>query len=157
MAHEFAHVFYKHKPYNGITPTEAQAQEVASDAFALDVMRRLAVPPAGMVPFFVTVSRLRSTPGDYATVAEYEAAVRREATHPVTAARLETLGRAIKDNASAFAAGQADPVSWRPRIAEIGDQIEAVGRTLDDRQFRDSQAKRNRTATPEMLARSCRR
>lgn len=156
MAHEFSHLRSKHRFDDSVPLDRAQRQEIEADAFALDVMRRIAVIPAGMVPFFLTLTWLETTSADHPTPAAYAAAIRVQGKHPISSARLTTLGRSIRDGAQTFAAGQASPEAWRPTMERIGTQIESMGSTLDDRVFRQDQEKRIRRISPIALASSCR-
>ncbi|OQW34313.1 MAG: hypothetical protein A4E19_02310 [Nitrospira sp. SG-bin1] len=144
MAHELAHILYMH---SGDVPfAVSQAQEIEADAYALEVMRRLSVssrepvPPMGMVVFFSAVSRFELAPGDFESTASFESFARHGVTHPLSADRLVTMARAIRKNANDFSGGQN---AWLERIRRIADDIEAIGKTLDDRQIRDFQRLRS--------------
>lgn len=52
IAHELGHIRFKHKPIDEITASQAQADEIQSDAFALDIFTRTKTPPLGPVLFF---------------------------------------------------------------------------------------------------------
>jgi hypothetical protein len=155
MVHEIAHIVYQHKPYNAITAQEAQAQEIQADEFALHVMRRISVPPIGMVLFFAVSSRAEPAPGDFPSMEAYETSVRQRSTHPLTSQRLLALSKGIRSNADAFSQGQNNPTLWRPRIVQAADQIEAIGNTLDDRKMREYQKYRSETIKVSDLRNSC--
>ena len=73
MAHEYAHLLHRHRSYAKLDAGQAQQQEMQADDFALDVMRRIGVPPIALGFFFLVSSRLEPSPGDFATAGQYEA------------------------------------------------------------------------------------
>lgn len=156
MAHELAHVLYRHSAT--VLFTESQAQELEADAYALEVMRRLSVssaepvPPLGMVLFFRAASRFEPAPGDFESNDLFEAYVSRGVTHPLTSARLMAMARLIKDNAHDFSGGQTE---WLGKIHVIADEIETIGRTLDDRDIRELQRRRSLQTSMESLRTAC--
>jgi hypothetical protein len=156
MAHELGHVIYQHKPYLMIKRQEAQTQEMQADEFALNLMRRISVPPVGMALCFAVVSRLEPAPGDYPNPQEYEDIVKKTFTHPLTSQRLLAISNGIRSNADAFSQGQKDPARWRPRIVQIADEIEVIGKTLDDPKIRQLQKFRGQTIKVENLRNTCR-
>jgi len=156
MAHELAHVMYRHRGYDRITANEAQEQEIQADAFALNLMRRIAVPPVGMSFFFLVFSRFELAPGDFGTLSQYEAYLRERATHPLTSNRLTAIADGIRRNVDSFVRGQRDPTLWRPRIFGMADDLQKIGQTLDDRAIRELQRYRSRTVTLAELAAACR-
>src|SRR5271165_4159867 len=83
-AHEYAHVMYRHMSYSWTTAQQAQQQETDADAFSLDVLCRIGVPPLGLTYFFLIASRLEATPGDFASLEDYENFLRQRASHPVS-------------------------------------------------------------------------
>jgi len=109
-AHEYAHVMYRHMSYSWTTAQQAQQQEADSDAFSLDVLRRIGVPPAGLYYFFLIASRFEATPGDFASPEEYEDFLRQRASHPVVSLRLLEIAKCIAAlrSRSAAAATRSD-------------------------------------------------
>ena len=156
MAHELAHILYRHRGYGSITAAEAQEQESQADAFALNVMRRISVAPMGMSIFFLVASRFELAPGDFETLAQYEAYLREHSTHPLTSNRLLAIAQGIRSNVDSFTRGQASPTLWRPRILAVADDIQRIGRTLDDRAIRELQRHRSQRVTLAELASACR-
>ncbi len=152
MAHELAHVLYRHRGYRSITADKAQEQEKQADAFALSVMRRISVAPIGISFFFLAVSRFELAPGDFETWAAYESYLRERATHPLTSARLLAIAQGIRSNVDSFTRGQARPAHWRQRIFAVADDIEGIGNILDDRAIRELQRHRSRNLTLGELA-----
>jgi hypothetical protein len=155
-AHEYAHVMYGHAGYKGITAQQAQRQEAEADAFALEVMRRIAVPPLSMAHFFMLVARLESSPADFDTPAEYEIYLRSRATHPISSQRIIAVADALQANAASYVRSQPDPRAWTQRVMLIAGQVRAVGQTLDDRQMRRFMSQRSRTIAPASLRAGCR-
>lgn len=156
LAHEYAHVMYGHSGYKSITAQEAQRQETEADAFALEVMRRIAVPPLSMAHFFMLVSRLESSPADFDTAKEYEAYLRQRASHPVSAQRIVAVADALQANAASYARLQSDPQAWTKQVLVLAGQVRQVGQTLDDRSMRRFLTLRARTVDPASLRAGCR-
>jgi len=156
MAHELAHVLYRHQGYDRITASQAQRQEMEADNFALNLMRRISVPPVGVVIFFMIASRFESAPGDFGSLAEYESYLREQSTHPLTSARLMSIADYIRDNAHDFTRGQQEPTQWYPRILSMSEEIRTIGSTLDDRNIRELQRMRSISITTNDLRNACR-
>jgi len=157
MAHELAHVIYQHKGYKQITSRQAQQQEKESDAFALNLMRRIGVPPAGMAPFFAMASRFESAPGDFDSLSKYEDYLRDRLTHPLTSARLLSIAQKIRKNVNSFTREQTDPRAWRPRIFSMANDISKIGEILDDHAMREFQRRRSIQIDFKGLSKSCRK
>jgi hypothetical protein len=155
MAHELGHVIYQHKPYTMISRQESQAQEIQADEFALNIMRRISVPPVGIVLFFTVCSRVEPAPGDYANPQDYDNIIRKSLTHPLTSQRLMAISKNLRSNADAFSQGQENPALWRPRIIKWADQIEEIGKTLNDPKIRELQKYRGQTIKMENLQNTC--
>jgi hypothetical protein len=145
-AHEYAHVMFQHRNYSAITAQQAQQQEGQADAFALDVLRRIGVAPVGLAFFFLIASRLEATPGDFATLADYEEFLQQRATHPVNSLRLLEVATNLENNAGAFSRLQANPALWVGRLQGDAAKLREIAQTLDDRRMRLFMAERARTA-----------
>jgi hypothetical protein len=155
VAHEYAHVMYGHPGYKSISAQEAQRQETEADAFALEVMRRIAVPPLSMAHFFALVSRLENSPADFETPAQYEAYIQQRASHPVSSQRLLAVADALQANAASYARLQPNPQAWTQRVLVTAGEIRAIGKTLDDRAMRRFMTHRSRTVAPASLRTGC--
>lgn len=155
LAHEYAHVMYGHRGYKVISALEAQRQEMEADAFALEVMRRIAVPPLSMVHFFTLVSRLESSPADFDTPEQYEAYLRQRASHPVSAQRIFAVADALQANAASYVITQKNPQVWERRVLQAVRELRAIGQILDDRAMRRFLTYRARTINPASLRAGC--
>jgi hypothetical protein len=138
MAHELAHVVYGHP---GSSPgAEGQAREIAADNFAMEVMRNIAVPPAGMVVLFGAASRYEESPSPY------------ESSHPLSTDRLASVARYIRQNTEAFARLQPNSLG----VALIASQLDGIASALGDPYMRKLQRERNMKITTATLATACR-
>jgi len=156
--HEFAHVMHHHKDYKEFEDAQqAQRQESEADALAVEVMRRIGVPPVGLTFFFLIASRMEISPGDFDTLAEYELHLRKRATHPLSTQRLLNVAENIENNVSAFARLQADPASWEQRLKAAALSLREIARTLDDRKMRLFLAERAQRADVAAFRLACRR
>jgi hypothetical protein len=131
IAHEYAHVMYRHT-YKGITEEEAQKHEMDADAFALEVMRRIGVPPVGMTFYFLIQSRMEPIPGD----PDYQRYCRLPHTHPLSALRILKVAEGIEAHVDDFARLQKDPLSWEKRLRGDATKVREIARTLADPQMR---------------------
>ncbi len=155
VVHEYAHVMYRHKDYNTITAQQAQQQETEADAFALEIMRRIGVPPLGLIYFFLMASRLEATPGDFASPADYETYVQQRSTHPLSALRILKVAEGIDDHAGEFARLQNDPLSWTRRLRDQARQLREIAGTLNDNRMRLFLAQRAKGADIAAFRRAC--
>ena len=135
-AHEYAHVMYRHQGYGNISAQRAQAQEAEADAFALDAMRRIGVAPTAMAHFFLIASRLEPSPVEFSSAADYEAYLRRRATHPVSASRIMKVADGIENDLDAFTLLQPKPAQARKTLEWLVPQLRKIAATLDDRDMR---------------------
>lgn len=155
VAHEYAHVMYGHKGYKAITALEAQRQETEADAFALEVMRRIAVPPLSLAHFFMLVSRLESSPSDFETPEQYETHLRQRTSHPVSAQRILAVADALQTNAASYVRTQSNPLAWEQRLQQASRELRAIGQTLDDRAMRRFLTHRALTMNSASLRAGC--
>jgi hypothetical protein len=157
MAHEYAHVMYQHAGYSLITVQTAQQQETEADAFALEVMRRIAVPPVALAQFFLIVSRLEVCRADCATDDEYEVYLRQGATHPMSGQRILAVAQAIEDGKAAFARAYTDPTVGERRLEIAVQELRVIGREIDDPKMRNLLRQRALTIDVAALRSGCKR
>lgn len=155
-AHEYAHVMYGHAGYASITAQQAQRQEAEADAFALEVMRRIAVPPLGLAHFFMLLSRLEYSPADFASIEQYEAYLQQKATHPVSSQRILAVADALQANAASYVRTQSAAGEWERRVRAMARDLRTIGQTLDDRDMRRHLAQRSRSVSLASLGVACR-
>jgi len=154
--HEYAHVMYRHRDYGVITVLQAQRQEAQSDAFALEIMGRIGAPPVALTYFFLIASRLEASPGDFASLGEYERYLRTRATHPVSAQRIYKVAEGIEAHLDGFARLQRDPASAKTKLQDEAQKLRQIAATLDDRQMRQFLAQRAINADMAAFRRACR-
>jgi hypothetical protein len=113
LAHELGHVLKKHDVHSR-DPVQKRKQEIEADAFAIEVMRRIAQVPLGL-EFWFDVERIRHVaPLKFPTESEWQnylASLR----HPVSKERLEALADAIEKAPESFARIQTDQALWTAR------------------------------------------
>jgi Peptidase family M48 len=126
LVHELGHLLFKHKGLAGITPAQARADEVQSDAFALNVLARTGTPPLGTVLFFQT--QIFSLPhrGEYKTAREWQTYLQTASTHPLSVDRIRAMAQII----SGPLADQrtTERAIWQ----DIGTKLDAVATILAD-------------------------
>jgi hypothetical protein len=116
LAHELGHALKKHRT-DLRDPVEKRKQEIEADAFAIEIMRRIAQVPSG-VELWLDLERIghvqgirRVTTGRFPTEAEWEKYLV-SLDHPVTTERLEALAAAIEKAPDSFARNQTDQARW---------------------------------------------
>lgn len=113
LAHELGHALRKHRA-DVSDPAQSRAQEIAADAFAIEVMRRLPQIPLGLESWFdferIRHAAPREIPRD-ADWQKYLSTLR----HPVTTERLNSLALEIEKTQEAFASAQNDRALWTMR------------------------------------------
>lgn len=119
LAHELGHALKKHQTTLH-DPVQKRTQEIEADAFAIEIMRRIAQVPSGVELWF-DVERIghvqgvrRVTTGRFPTEAEWQKYLA-SLDHPVTTERLEALAAAIEKAPDSFARNQTDQARWTQR------------------------------------------
>ncbi len=156
IGHEYAHLLYQHQGYERITAAQAQAQESQSDTFALEIMRRVGVPPLSMAFFFTLASRIDPVPAAFSSTAEFERYLQKKQTHPLTGKRLQNVADYLRRHADSYARLQANPTTWVSALQASATDIENLGRIVHDARFRQFQLKRGLAATESQMRSACR-
>lgn len=121
LAHELGHALKKHDTHSQ-DPVKKRKQEIEADAFAIEIMRRIAQVPLG-VEFWFDVERIGHVQGmrrliatrRFPTEAEWQKYLA-AFDHPVTNERLDALAGAIEKAPDAFARNQANQAEWSARF-----------------------------------------
>jgi hypothetical protein len=121
VAHEMGHLFHNHQA--NVDAAQSRLQESEADAFAVELMGRMGMPPVG-ISFYFTV------------VTPFECPAR--STHPLTGERITRLAATLRDNAALFARDKPSPQHERQLIESIGRELEGLARLLDDPDIRES-------------------
>ncbi len=142
---------YQHPGYEGVPFETVRANEAQADAFAVEIMRRVGVIPAGAPFWFGCVACRDLHRVDFASDAEWQQHLD-HTTHPVTASRIEALAAAIEKGAPDFARTQSDPARGLVLARYVAGEMHKVGEILNDegvhRLFRQQSA----TTETAMLA-----
>jgi hypothetical protein len=155
--HEYAHVMYRHKGYSLITAQQAQQQEIEADLFALDVMRRIGLPPVALGYFFLTSARIEASPGDFDSLADYEGYLHDAATHPLSTSRLLRVADAIQAHYVEFARIEDNPQAVQSALLRLVPDLREIATGLDDRRMRLFLVDRARNTDPVGLRSACKR
>jgi len=127
MTHELGHLLFKHKGLAAITPAQARADEIQSDAFALDVLARSGTPPMGAVLFFQ--AQIFSLPhrGEHTTQQAWQNYLDTASTHPLSVHRIRAMAKMISGPLAA-ARRTTERMIWRG----IGQRLQAMSAILAD-------------------------
>jgi len=118
-------------------------------------MRRIGVAPVALVNFFLIASRLEASPGDFASVAEYENYLHRTATHPLSTQRILDIADGIQAHLDEFARLQADPPSARKKLEGMVSELRTIAVGLDDRKMRLFLAEQARSSNVATFRAAC--
>jgi hypothetical protein len=121
MAHEMGHLFHNHQA--NVSAAQSRLQESEADAFAVELMGRMGVPPIGISYYFTM-----ATP--------FECPAR--STHPLTGERVNRLAATLRDNAALFVRDKPSPQHERQLIDAIAQELDVLARLLDDPDIRES-------------------
>ncbi len=132
MAHELGHIYHRHQGYAGVSAAQAQANEAEADRFANTIMRRIGETPSGMAQFFLMMTHFDPNPTDFADDAAWRAYQASEATHPLTAERLNAIADDLEDDPQDFAASEPDVDAATQNVLYLARQMRVIGETLAD-------------------------
>ncbi len=136
LAHELAHIYYRHPGYGpGVTRKEAQQNESEADQFANMIMRRIGVAPVGMVQYFMSLAYLDAGRGDFSTDSAWQNYLQTKSTHPLTAKRLESIAQDLLQSPNDFTSEAIDQQAAVRQIQFIAGQISGIGTILADEQL----------------------
>lgn len=124
LAHELGHALKKHDTHLR-DAIQKRNQEIEADAFAIEVMRRIAQVPLGM-EFWFDVERIghvqgirRVMAGRFPTEAEWQKYLA-GLDHPVTTERLQALAAVVETASDSFGRNQVNQAQWSARFKSWG-------------------------------------
>lgn len=123
LCHELGHLVHEHPGYAGVSAQQAQLNEAQADRFAVEIMRRLGVVPAGIVLWFANTATRE---------AEGQKGAR---THPLSAARIESLAAGLEKAAPDFARAESDPARAAIIVRTIAAQVRTIAGVLGDEEI----------------------
>ena len=144
VLHELGHVHHQHRNYGEITAAQAQAQEAEADQFAMNVLRRMRLPPMGMAVWFMAVSMRDPL---------VEGSPRQ--THPLTSSRLQAIASELRTNPVDFIEPANKDIMNADDIRAIASNIDTIAQKLADPDLRSFVRERGRLATRALLANAC--
>ena len=133
LAHEVGHVLRGH--VTDTTIEQRQRQEVEADRFALDLFRRIGVPPLGTLTLFFLTTYLGSHPGDFESREEWMAHLRTTATHPLSSSRLRAVAAELRRRPSEFVHAEPRPDAALRGLGMVPMQLDSIAALLDDPQL----------------------
>ncbi len=113
LAHELGHALKQHRT-DLSDPVEKRKQEIEADAFAIEIMRRIAQVPTGVEFWFDMEHSGHVAPRKFATEALWQKYLT-GLDHPVTPHRLEALAAGIEKAPDSFARNQTNQALWTQR------------------------------------------
>ena len=151
MAHELGHIARKHRAYADITMAESRRQETEADAFALDLLSRASEIPMGAILYFQAQAYMMPSLGQFIAEGkskqDWQAAVLKEMTHPLTADRLQALALGLEN-----AADREPRAAERETLQYIATRLLSIAEALQDVDLQQCMAVAAARASPAMLA-----
>jgi hypothetical protein len=151
MAHELGHIAKKHRAYADITVAESRKQETEADAFALDVLSRASEIPMGAILYFQAQAYMMPSLGQFIAEGksrqDWDAAVAKEMTHPLTADRLQALALGLEN-----AANREPRAAERDTLHYIATRLLSIAEALQDADLQQCMAVASARASPAVLA-----
>lgn len=129
LAHELGHIRFRHRGLRDISTEQARADEVESDAFALDLFDRTSTPPLGAALFFQAQIYALPHPAEFKTQDQWDAYLLSASTHPLSYDRLRAIAQAISGPLAQRRPAEA--VTWR----FIGDRFQLIADILADEEL----------------------
>jgi hypothetical protein len=154
LGHELGHIRFQHTGYAGVPVAAAQANETQADQFGLELMRRVSEIPMGAMIFFQSGIFYFDNRADFLSEAAWQAYLTKEATHPLTAPRLQALSSRVSAMADDFARRQPNRAAAVETVRLLGDRFAEFAKFLDDPTLqRVMRAKAERSAPATLLPR----
>jgi hypothetical protein len=97
IAHELGHILYRHKPLDQLTSQQALADEMQSDRFALDLMKRTSTPPFGPLLFFQAQLYSLLHRHEFPDEEAWRRYVQSRMIHPVSIDRMQAMANFLRD------------------------------------------------------------
>jgi hypothetical protein len=150
LAHEIGHIRYHHSGYD-IPLDQAKQNELEADAFAVELLRRIGLPPLGVTHFFMAATYLCPHRGDFASDIDWEHYLRTKFTHPVSTHRLQILSGELKKHAHDFARSEPHYGKAVNLINGAANQLEEIANILSDYEIQKTIAHMGRTTDVSTL------
>lgn len=131
LAHELGHLRYRHTGYD-IPLERAKQNELEADAFAIELLRRIGLPPLGVTHLFMAATYLGRHRGDFASDRNWEHFLRPRQTHPVSARRLQILSAKLKQHTDDFARSEPDYDNADNLINYWAGQLDGITKILSE-------------------------
>lgn len=140
LGHELGHLYHKHELTKNRERSRQQEEE--ADRFGLEIMRRIAAAPVGMVQYFTILALLEPYKSDPDYIESSNAS-----THPVTSSRLRAIGSGLRSLAPDFTRTGTRAAT----LEKISTDVETLIKYFDDDGTQDVLRRIGLAAKPELL------
>jgi hypothetical protein len=151
LAHELGHIRYQHGFSNELPAKVSQENEEQADQFALEMMRRATEIPMGGLLFFQSVIYYLPNRADFQNDQKWQEWLDKSSTHPLTAARLQSLSQKLNSMAPAFARGESNMATGMETVHFIGSRFAVFGEFLSTPLLQQVMAAKARKSDPSSL------
>lgn len=125
LAHEVAHLRFRHPGNQRVSPRASQRNEEQADAYAMELLARSDTIPMGMILWFQATIGIFPNRADFDSVHDFLNWTSKSATHPVNPRRLQRLG-SYMDLAAAGSLSPSQAESMRfiaGRLVAMADML----------------------------------
>jgi len=144
LLHELGHIHHNHVRYKGFDPAKARLEEAQADQFALNVLRRMRLPPLGMA-FWYTALSMRDPLVDGSP----------SQIHPLTAERMQAIADTLRQHPEDFIEAENRGRWDADTIRGLASEFDGLAENLRDPDMRRLVKLRGAKATPKLLASAC--
>ena len=145
ITHELGHLLFRHQGIDHITPLQARADEIESDAFALDILARTGTAPLGMVVYFQAQIFALPHRGEFKSRDAWRNYLRTASTHPLSVERITAMGRMVSGPLARRRSKERR--LWR----DIGARLLGLVKVLDDVEIHNCMVRVAEQAPPSQL------
>lgn len=143
LAHEIGHHYYKHSS-SGLSPKQAQQNEIEADRFALRLLSRVPNIPMGAIIWFQAIAYAQPNRGKFASDEKWQEYLDKRGMHPLTPDRLRQVSNSLFEYQNDFARGATNKVNELETIKFISEKVKQIAEILEDPEIQIAMQKRAR-------------
>jgi len=133
LVHEIAHIALGHTFQPPAASSDAAIRnELKADVFALDMMERVKVDPAGMAVFFTFMAQWTPTIADFPSTAAYQRYLKDYSSHPLPGLRVKYISAYMHNSPHKYLGGRANTAENIAKVQETVGIFFRLGEQIDD-------------------------
>lgn len=131
LAHEMGHLYHNHKN-SGLSPKQAQQNEIEADKFALRLLGQASTIPMGSVIWFLAIAYSQPNRGIFDSDDQWQEYLETMGRYPLTSDRLRQISSSLSKYQHEYARNATNKVNELECIRFISEGVEQIAQTLDD-------------------------